>query len=146
MAAQSFSSQVNNSLFFIFQGIFLIGKDILRITEVMFDFVWKSNKTLQKLKTCWEIVWWWFLNKQQQNFGYCRGTVTSQVLLIWEEQQLQPLLGLGLGEAASVSKPFDLSLLGSGHLRESSNDLATLRPYCGAQDFIRFNHFYLSKH
>ncbi|WZZ57981.1 hypothetical protein YC2023_058088 [Brassica napus] len=76
----SLLKSTKNSLFFIFQGIFLIGKDILRMTEVM-------------------------------------GTVTSQVLLIWEEQQLQPLLGLGLGEAASVTEPLDLTLLGSGHLK-----------------------------
>lgn len=64
----SLLKSTKNSLFLIFQGIFLIGKDILRITEVMFDFVWESNMTLQKLKT-----WWWFLNKQQQNLVVAGG-------------------------------------------------------------------------
>jgi hypothetical protein len=49
-------------------------------------------------------------NKQ---FEHCRGTVTYQVQLIWEELQLQPSPGLGLGKAVSA---FDLTLLGFGHL------------------------------
>lgn len=108
----SLLKSTKNSLFFIFQGIFLIGKDILRMTEVMFDFVWESNMTVAKAQNLMMI-----LKQTTTKFGRCRGTVTSQVLLIWEEQQLQPLLGLGLGEAASVTEPLDLTLLGSGHLK-----------------------------